>query len=83
MNNSIEIKICLGSSCFSRGNKQSVKLIREYLVEHKMEESVFFSGAHCFGNCAEGPMIKINDVVYRHVEPTDIRGILDEYFNKL
>lgn len=83
MDSTTNIKICLGSSCFSRGNKQSVRIIKEYIDEHKMGETVFFSGAHCFGKCADGPMIKINDVLYKKVEPTDVRGILDEFFNKL
>ena len=76
-----KIKICLGSSCFSRGNKNGVRIIQEYLVKNKLEDSVYFSGAHCFGNCSEGPVLKINDVEYKDVESTDIKAILDEYFH--
>lgn len=81
MENNIEIKICLGSSCFSRGNKQSVHIIKEYLTKNKLEDAVGFSGAHCFGDCSDGPILKINETIYKNVEPTDIKSILDEFFN--
>lgn len=80
MENNTEIKICLGSSCFSRGNKQSVHIIKDFIAENKLENSVYFSGAHCFGNCSEGPMLKINSKVYKNIEPTDVKAILNEYF---
>jgi hypothetical protein len=30
----IELAICMGSSCFSRGNKKNIVLIREYIDLH-------------------------------------------------
>ena len=60
MSNRIEIVICLGSSCFSRGNKQMLKAIQTYLKENNLCDKVNFHGGHCFGNCADGPSIKVN-----------------------
>lgn len=82
MEGKIEITICLGSSCFARGNKEIVNLIKLYLHENKLEDMVYFHGAHCFGNCAEGPVIKINEVTYKRVTPVMLPGILQSVFNR-
>lgn len=80
MENKFEITICLGSSCFSRGNKQNVQIIKDWIAENKLEEQVYFHGAHCFGNCEKGPIIKINNQKYYGVDTADVRIILNEAF---
>lgn len=75
-----DITICLGSSCFARGNKQIVNIIKEYLKERDLEEKVYFHGNHCFDNCIDGPVIKINDEIYKGVEEDDVKKILDKFF---
>ena len=37
-----EMQICLGSSCFSRGNKDVAVFIKEYLKKHHLEDKVVF-----------------------------------------
>jgi NADH:ubiquinone oxidoreductase subunit E len=82
MEEKIEIVICLGSSCFARGNKKTLQIIDEYIKQHKLEEQVYFHGSHCFGKCIEGPVIKIKDTFYFGVTPSGIIDILDKVFNK-
>jgi NADH:ubiquinone oxidoreductase subunit E len=72
-----EIVICLGSSCFSRGNKQSVKLLEEYLRNNHLREKVFFHGGHCFGRCVEGPILQVEDQVLEHFNPGNLKETLD------
>ena len=31
------ITICMGSSCFARGNKRNLKIIEEYLARYKID----------------------------------------------
>ncbi len=81
MNNTREIVICLGSSCFSRGNKEIVHIIKNFLQEHKLEEMVYFHGAHCFSNCENGPTVKIDNKEYTKVDAESIVKILIEEFN--
>lgn len=64
----IEITICLGSSCFSRGNKETLRVIDEFLKENKLKQYVNFRGNHCFGLCEEGPVLKINEQILKHVD---------------
>lgn len=77
-----EIVICLGSSCFSRGNKKTLQAISEFLKSHKMEDEIYFHGAHCFDHCDKGPVLKIDDTIYEHVTKEKAIAILEEYFGK-
>jgi NADH:ubiquinone oxidoreductase subunit E len=76
----IEITICMGSSCFSRGNKRALDAIKEYLSVNEMTDMVTFKGAHCFGNCDNGPILKINNNVFKKVTLEKLTGILDNFF---
>lgn len=80
MKQRIDITICLGSSCFSRGNGKTMATIKSYLKEHGLESKTFFHGELCTGNCAKGPVLKINDRLYENVDPTNIIDILNDLF---
>lgn len=71
-----EIIICLGSSCFARGNKATLKVIVKFLEDHKLKDKVYFHGGHCFGKCADGPIVKINDKLFTGVDEYNIIDIL-------
>ena len=74
-----EIVICMGSSCFSRGNKQLLNTIQNYLKTRGINDSVTFRGAHCFGECENGPVIMINGNKYTKVTSAAISDMLDQY----
>ncbi|ASB49724.1 (2Fe-2S) ferredoxin domain-containing protein [Alkalitalea saponilacus] len=80
MNQEHRVTICLGSSCFSRGNKHVLEIVKSYLREHNLEPTVFFSGELCTGLCEEGPVLKIDGNLYKAVSSENIYEILDEYF---
>lgn len=65
----LNITICLGSSCFSRGNKDVVEAIQEHLEDIGMKEHTNFKGGHCFGNCAEGPVMIVNGRTFKSIDP--------------
>ena len=77
-----EIVICLGSSCFSRGSKKTVQLIKDYIKDQQLEDKVFFHGNHCYGNCENGPIIKIDDKEYQNVSPDNVIFLLENIFRK-
>ncbi len=76
MSEKTEIIICLGSSCFARGNKKTVQAIEAYIQEHDLSERVYFHGGHCFGNCENGPILKINNKFYERVDYISVIDIL-------
>lgn len=73
-----EITICMGSSCFSRGNKKTVPFLQNYLKEKGLSDEIHLKGAHCMGNCDKGPLLKINDEVVYHVDQNDLEDFLAE-----
>lgn len=76
-----EIIICLGSSCFARGNKKMVKVIDDYLKSHQLTGSVHFRGERCFDQCSRGPSIKIDGKLYEKIDEKSITDLLDELFS--
>ena len=71
-----EIVICLGSSCFSRGNRLCMGIIEKFLKENKLEERYFFHGSRCFDKCERGPILRIGDKVFEGVQPDDLPSLL-------
>jgi NADH:ubiquinone oxidoreductase subunit E len=79
----IEMQICLGSSCFSRGNKDVVNFIREYLRKNHLDDKVIFKGARCMGLCSNGPNLNINGVTIEGVTISGIESILEKELSGL
>lgn len=79
----IEMQICLGSSCFSRGNKEVVAFIKDYLKSNHLEDRVVFKGARCMGLCSNGPNLRINGEAVEGVTLAKIEGILEKELGKL
>ncbi len=77
-----ELVICLGSACFSRGNKNSVQAIKDYIKKNQLEDKIYFHGCHCMDRCQEGPILKFEDKIYTQVTPDKLIHILDEIFHK-
>jgi NADH:ubiquinone oxidoreductase subunit E len=78
MSKRFEMQICLGSSCFSRGNKEVVLFIREWLRKNHLEDKVVFKGARCFGHCSNGPNLVIDGKVIEGVGIAQVEKILEE-----
>ena len=74
----IEMQICLGSSCFSRGNRDVVAFIREYLKKNHLEDRIIFKGARCMDLCSKGPNLRINEKIIEEVTLLKIEGILEK-----
>jgi len=72
------IEICLGSSCFSRGNRELVQVIRDYLRKNHLSDKVVLKGARCMNRCSEGPFVIINGKIFTSIGVQDIEKILDK-----
>jgi len=78
-----EIIICLGSSCFSRGNNGLLKVIQRYINQQGLAEKVQFKGDHCFEHCSEGPNLMIGGKLYHQVNEDNIHSILADALHDL
>lgn len=74
------IVICLGSSCFSRGNRRVKERIDQYLKENGLVQKIPFRGSRCFDNCSRGPVVRIGSEMYYGVNEKNIVDILDKHF---
>ncbi len=77
-NGKITITVCMGSSCFARGNAENLSFIEQYLKEKGLEAEIDLCGARCENKCATGPHVTINGVLYSGVTPEMIRAVLNK-----
>ncbi len=80
METKYEIVICLGGSCFSRGNKDVLAIVKDYLKEYNLNAEVFFHGDLCRGKCEEGPILSINNTLFSNVSIENVYELLNGYF---
>lgn len=83
MKTTIEIRICLGSSCFARGNDRVLEIMKAYIEEHHLKAEIDFRGHLCAGNCNKGPVVSIAGKTYYQVYPEMIESLLDSHFSSL
>ncbi len=79
-----KIVICMGSSCFARGNERNLAFCEKYLAEHGLRDEVDceLSGSLCTGNCAAGPVVIADGRIYTRVDPGVMKDLLDSLFAK-
>ncbi|MBL4937400.1 NADH-quinone oxidoreductase subunit NuoE [Clostridium sp. YIM B02515] len=77
------VNICMGTACFVRGaanvlaefEKQIGVKVGQTTADGKFTVEVL----RCVGACGLAPVVTINDRVYGHVTPNDVKKILAEY----
>lgn len=72
------IVICMGSSCFSRGNQENLQEIKTFLKDNDLEDQVLLKGSRCEGECLKGPNITVDGKLFNGVKREDIFPILEE-----
>ena len=75
----LNITVCMGSSCFARGNASNLEFIENYIKENGLEADIDLSGARCEGKCITGPNITINGIEYSEVDEEKLKQTLDEH----
>lgn len=71
-----EIKVCMGSSCFARGNADNLEHIENYIKGNKLEVKLDLIGAHCQNKCESGPHIIVDGSIYNEVDINKLEQIL-------
>ncbi|MFR1672436.1 MAG: (2Fe-2S) ferredoxin domain-containing protein [Candidatus Gastranaerophilaceae bacterium] len=74
----LNITVCMGSSCFARGNQQNLAFIESFIQEHGLEAEINLAGSRCENQCAKGPNIIVNNVEYNNVDEKKLEEILSQ-----
>lgn len=77
-NNVADMIVCLGSSCFARGNAQNLAVVEEYLVSHGMQNSLRVTGCLCQDECKRGPNLIVRGEHLHEINPSRLREVLLE-----
>ncbi|WP_343828153.1 NADH-quinone oxidoreductase subunit NuoE [Clostridium subterminale] len=77
------INVCMGTACFVRGAGDILKEFEKELSiksGQTTEDMKFTLGSlRCVGACGLAPVLTINDKVYGHCTPDQVKSILAEY----
>jgi NADH:ubiquinone oxidoreductase subunit E len=74
MSDRIEIAICMGSSCFARGNNILLETLENTIKARNWENGVLLSGLRCENRCSAGPNLAIDGELYQNL---DVGALLD------
>ena len=65
----IELVVCMGSACFSRGNLKALDLIQRYLKDHGLDQTVRVTGTLCQDRCRQGPNVTVEGLCFCGLSP--------------
>jgi len=71
------ITLCMGSSCFSRGNGKNLPRIQQFLKSHDLHARIALKGCRCGGCCATGPNIWVDDALMPDMTGENIDAFLN------
>jgi len=74
--NTVDVVVCLGSSCFARGNSQNLAAIEAYLLGHGAKNSVRVTGCLCQDECKRGPNLVVRGEHLHEMSLARLREIL-------
>lgn len=77
------IEICMGSSCFARGNDRNLEVIERFLIRRGLVNEVALRGSRCNGRCSQGPNVTIDGTLHEEVTPEGLETILTGLFPEL
>jgi NADH:ubiquinone oxidoreductase subunit E len=78
----IDISICMGSSCYPRGNRETLEKLKIYIRDNNLAEQIIMKGNLCEGLCKDGPNIRINGVIYHDIDYYSVLKVIEEIFGQ-
>ena len=70
------ITVCMGSSCFSKGNAAAAEIAGGFVEKHGLADRVAVKGSLCCGACGKGPNLLVNDKLVSQISPQTLEAIL-------
>jgi len=76
----LRIAVCMGSSCFSRGNNgRAIEMLRHCVESAGFQPEII--GHLCENQCTQGPHITIEDTLYSNVQPACFPELLKHHLS--
>jgi NADH:ubiquinone oxidoreductase subunit E len=72
-----EIAVCMGSSCFSRGNAVNAEVVQRYIEEHDLGEQIAVTGCLCENKCKKAPNVKVDGKTFSCISAETLPSLLD------
>ena len=77
------INVCMGTACFVRGSGAVLNEFQKVLGiktgETTADGKYTIEVLRCVGACGLAPVVTVNDRVYGHISPVDVKKIISEY----
>ena len=70
--------VCLGSSCFARGNSENLALLKQHIHDHAPDGTLRLSGSLCQDRCKCGPNLIVDGLCHHRVTAERLRAILQK-----
>lgn len=68
----LHVCICMGSSCFSRGNSRIVPAVKDLLASNGLRGRAVLEGHLCEGLCNHGPNVTIDGKLHQRANPVEV-----------
>jgi NADH:ubiquinone oxidoreductase subunit E len=79
----IHITICMGSSCFARGNNRNIEVLKELAINSPPGVRCCLSGRLCEGQCTLGPNLVIEGKMHHGIDPVGVMSLVGPQFSAL
>lgn len=71
------IELCMGSSCFARGNAHLLERLEIFLSDHETAD-VHLVGHLCMGECSQGPNVRVDGELIQHSDADHIISLIED-----
>ncbi len=71
------IVICMGSSCFARGNKRNAEMIMDMVQNSPFKDHVQVAGTLCQNRCKQGPNLEIDGECHCGIDPQSLPQLIE------
>ena len=78
----LQVKLCMGSSCFSRGNNVALKHLQDYIKLNSLDDEVLLCGSLCEELCKTGPHVFVDGTHYENVDPSTVIDFLEMHLDQ-
>lgn len=83
MNGKVEITLCMGSSCFARGNNRLLAELEAMIKRNDWGGLVVLAGSRCANRCGDGPNLMVDGETHRGLDASAIEEIVGEKLGRI